>query len=72
VEYLGTYCYVVDETILPSNNMLAALSVYFFHHPGQPRGRARDEIRKWFWAVACAELMAELRYSSSPSGKNLR
>jgi hypothetical protein len=67
VEYLGTYCYVVDETILPSNNMLAALSVYFFHHPGQPRGRARDEIRKWFWATGVGK-----RYSGRGYRENLK
>lgn len=67
VEYLGTYCYVVDESILPSNNMLAALCVYFFHHPGQPRGRARDEIRKWFWATGVGK-----RYSGRGYRENLK
>lgn len=67
VEYLSTYRYVVDETILPSNNMLAALSVYFFHHQGQPRGRAREEIRRWFWATGVGQ-----RYSGRGYRENLK
>ncbi len=55
VDYLHHRCHVYDETYLPSANMLATLSVFFFHHPGQPNGYQAAEIRKWFWATGAAQ-----------------
>jgi hypothetical protein len=65
VEYLATQFSVHDQAFLPSANMLATLSVFFFH-AGQPRGRQRTEIAKWFWATAVAQ-----RYSGAGYRHNI-
>jgi hypothetical protein len=46
--------------------MLATLSVFFFHHPGQPNGNQAGEIRKWFWATGVAN-----RYSGRGYHRNI-
>src|SRR6266481_1056518 len=51
VDYLHHRFPVHDESYLPSANMLATLSVFFFHHTGQPNSYQIAEIRKWFWAT---------------------
>ncbi len=55
VDYLHHRFPVYDETYLPSANMLATLSVFFFNHPGQPDRYQASEIRKWFWATGVAQ-----------------
>jgi hypothetical protein len=35
--------------------MLATLSVFFYHHRGQPDSVQATEIRKWFWATGVAQ-----------------
>lgn len=55
VDYLHHRFPVHDESYLPSANMLATLSVFFFHHPGQPDAYQAKEIRKWFWATGVAQ-----------------
>jgi hypothetical protein len=46
--------------------MLATLSVFFFHHRGQPNQYQRNEIRKWFWATGIAK-----RYSGAGYHRNI-
>jgi hypothetical protein len=64
--YLRNRLPVHDESYLPSANMLATLSVFFFHHPGQPNFRQAAEIRKWFWATGLAK-----RYSGAGYHRNI-
>jgi len=60
VQYLRTQFPVHDESFLPSANMVATLSVFFFHHKGQPKATQAAEIRKWFWATGIGK-----RYSGA-------
>jgi hypothetical protein len=66
VDYLHRCFPVYDESYLPSANMLATLSVFFYHHAGQPNGYQKAEIRKWFWATGVAK-----RYSGRGYHRNL-
>lgn len=66
VDYLRARFPLYDETYLPSANMLATLSVFFFNHPGQPNSFQSGEIRKWFWATGVAQ-----RYTGRGYHRNL-
>ena len=66
VDYLHNRFPVRNESFLPSANMLATLSVFFFHHRGQPNQYQRNEIRKWFWATGVAK-----RYSGAGYHRNI-
>src|ERR1700693_2774666 len=66
VDYLHNCFPVHDESYLPSENMLATLSVFFFHHTGQPNASQRKEICKWFWATGLAK-----RYSGAGYHRNI-
>ncbi len=66
VDYIHHRFPVHDESYLPSANMLATLSVFFFHHRGQPNGSQAREIRKWFWATGVAQ-----RYSGRGYHRNI-
>ena len=66
VQYLHDRFPVFDESYLPSVNMLATLSVFFFHHQGQPNVYQAGEIRKWFWATGVAK-----RYSGAGYHRNI-
>ncbi len=66
VDYLHHRFPVHDESYLPSANMLATLSVFFYHHPGQPNRHQAGEIRKWFWATGVAQ-----RYSGRGYHRNI-
>lgn len=55
IDYLRKRFPVHDESYLPSVNMLSTLSVFFYHHAGQPNGYQSSELRKWFWATGVAE-----------------
>lgn len=66
VDYLHNRFPVRNESFLPSANMLATLSVFFFHHRGQPNKCQRNEIRKWFWATGVAK-----RYSGAGYHRNI-
>jgi hypothetical protein len=50
-QYLHEHFPVYDASYLPSANMLSTLSVFFYHHPGQPNSEQAAEIKKWFWAT---------------------
>jgi len=67
VDYLHHRFPVYDESYLPSANMLATLTVFFFHHPGQPNARQAAEIRKWFWATGLAKRYSGAGYHSNIS-----
>lgn len=66
VDYLQANFDVLHSGFLPSVNMLATLSVFFFHHPAAPNTKQRSEIRKWFWATGVG-----LRYSGRGYRQNL-
>ena len=66
VDYLKENSRVLSEGFLPSANMLATLSVFFYHHPAQPTTYQRREIRKWFWATGVAQ-----RYSGRGYRQNI-
>ncbi len=66
VDHLRANFPVYDETYLPSANMLATLSIFFFHHSGQPNGYQATQIRKWFWATGVAQ-----RYSGRGYHRNI-
>jgi len=66
VAYLQSNFEVPHSGFLPSVNMLATLSVFFFHHPAAPSAKQRSEIRKWFWATGVG-----VRYSGRGYRQNL-
>jgi hypothetical protein len=66
VDHLHNKFPVYDESYLPSANMLATLSVFFFHNAGQPNRHQALEIRKWFWATGVAQ-----RYSGRGYHRNI-
>lgn len=66
VDYMRNRFPVHDESYLPSGNMLATLSVFFYHHKGPPSAFQARELRKWFWATGVAE-----RYSGRGYHRNL-
>ncbi|HQP85573.1 MAG TPA: hypothetical protein PLL76_04890, partial [Thermoanaerobaculia bacterium] len=66
VNYVHRKFPVHDESYLPSANMLATLSVFFFHHRGQPSPAQARELRKWFWATGVGQ-----RYSGRGYHQNL-
>lgn len=66
IDYLRKRFPVHDESYLPSVNMLATLSVFFYHNQGQPDRHQAGELRKWFWATGVAE-----RYSGRGYHHNL-
>jgi hypothetical protein len=66
VDYLHHKFPVYNESFLPSANMLATLSVFFYHHAGQPSPFQAGEIRKWFWTTGVAK-----RYSGSGYHRNI-
>jgi hypothetical protein len=66
VDHLRGQFPVHDESYLPSANMLATLSVFFFHHPGQPNGHQASQIRRWFWATGVAQ-----RYTGAGYHRNI-
>jgi hypothetical protein len=66
VQYLRDRFLVKDESYLPSDIMLATLSVFFYHHKGQPNTNQAKEIRKWFWTTGIGK-----RYSGAGYHKNI-
>lgn len=68
VDYLRKPLPVHDESFLPSANMLATLSVFFFHHRGQPSTAQAREIRKWFWATGVAQRYTGRGYHQNIAG----
>lgn len=60
IQYLRDRFHVKDESYLPSANMLATLSVFFYHQNGSPNAYQAREIRKWFWTTGIGK-----RYSGA-------
>lgn len=66
VDYLHQHFGVYHSGFLPSQNMLATMSVFFFHHPPAPNSRQAREIKKWFWTTGVAS-----RYSGRGYRQNM-
>lgn len=47
--------FVLDDGLLPSENMVSTLAVFFYHHAALPTPRQQIEIKKWFWATAVGQ-----------------
>ena len=47
---------VLTFGLLPSQNMVSLLTLFFFHNRrAQPNGVQRRELKKWFWATAVGQ-----------------
>jgi hypothetical protein len=46
---------VLDDGLLPSENMVSTLAVFFYHHAALATPRQQTEIKKWFWATAVGQ-----------------
>lgn len=47
--------FVLDDGLLPSENMVSTLAVFFYHHAALATPRQQTEIKKWFWATAVGQ-----------------
>lgn len=82
LDYLRNNFSVLDPSFLPYPNMLATLSVFFFHHPAAPGSSQRRELRRWFWATGVCQrysgrgfrnnLIADVRFFRRLAGSNGR
>jgi hypothetical protein len=66
VDYLNQRFGVYHSGLLPSQYMVATLSVFFNQHSAAPNSQQAGEIRKWFWATGVG-----LRYSGRGYRQNL-
>jgi hypothetical protein len=66
VDYLHQHFGVFHSGFLPSEYMLATLSVFFANHPSAPSNTQAREIRRWFWATGVGS-----RYSGQGYRQNL-
>jgi hypothetical protein len=66
LDYLRANFAVLRLNFLPSENILATLAVFFYHHKAQPSTKHRAEIRKWFWATGVGQ-----RYSGRGYRQNI-
>jgi hypothetical protein len=56
VAYLTDDLKVFTFALLPSQNMVSLLALFFFHQGrGRPNAVQRRELRKWFWATAVGQ-----------------
>lgn len=55
LEYLNNRFNVLDDGLLPSEYMIATLSVFFYHRGSQPTAGQRPELKRWFWATALGQ-----------------
>lgn len=62
VDYLRGNFGVINRGFLPSDNMLATLTLFFYWNGAQPNGRQKAELRKWFWATAVGQRYAGRGY----------
>lgn len=65
VDYVYEHFHVLHSGFLPSVNMLATLSVFFYDHPAAPNAHQAREIRKWFWSTGVGK-----RYSGRGHRQN--
>jgi hypothetical protein len=55
VDYLSSELGLPNYDFLPSDNMLATLSLFFYaNNRAQPLFNQKHELRKWFWATSVA------------------
>jgi hypothetical protein len=66
IDFLSAKFRVLDDGLLPSQYLVATLSVFFCHRPKQPTPEQLHAIRKWFWATALGQ-----RYSGRGYRKNI-
>ncbi|HEY9285129.1 MAG TPA: DUF262 domain-containing protein [Pyrinomonadaceae bacterium] len=66
LEYLNNRFNVLDDGLLPSEYMIATLSIFFFSRGSQPTAWQRREIKKWFWATSLGQ-----RYSGRGFRENI-
>jgi len=53
IDYLVHNFGVMNYSYLPSNNMIATLSLFFYYNNrAQPNTKQKRELRKWFWTTA--------------------
>lgn len=55
LEYLNNRFNVLDDGLLPSEYMIATLSVFFYNKGSQPTAGQKQEIKKWFWATSLGQ-----------------
>ena len=55
IDYLRQNFYVLDDGLLPSENMVSTLAVFFYYHPALATPRQQTEIKKWFWATGIGQ-----------------
>src|SRR5208282_1718698 len=68
VDYLVTTLGVPSFSYLPSANMVATLTLFFYHNGlAQPSPRQMRELRKWFWATGVAQ-----RYTGRGYNQNIQ
>ena len=67
VDYLKNNLGLLDFKHLPSQNMVATLSIFFFYNNNaQPTSKQRKELKKWFWATGVGK-----RYTGGGYRKNI-
>jgi len=68
VDYLVATLGVPSFSYLPSVNMVATLTLFFYHNGlGQPSPRQMRELRKWFWATGVGQ-----RYTGRGYNQNIQ
>lgn len=68
VDYLVTTLGVPSFSYLPSANMVATLTLFFYHiGHGQPSPRQMRELRKWYWATGVGQ-----RYTGRGYNQNIQ
>ena len=68
VDYLVTTLGVPSFSYLPSANMVATLTLFFYHNGlAQPSPRQMRELRKWFWATGVGQ-----RYTGRGYNQNIQ
>jgi hypothetical protein len=55
IDCLRKEFFVLDDGLLPSENMVSTLAVFFYYHPALATPRQQAEIRKWFWATGVGQ-----------------
>ena len=66
VDYLTSALEIPNYEFLPSENILAVLSIFFYmNDSAQPSARQARELNKWFWATAVRGRYSGRGYSSN-------
>jgi hypothetical protein len=62
---VSEFC-VLDDGLLPYQNMVSTLTIFFSAHPRRPGGKELAEIRRWFWGTSLGQ-----RYSGGGYRQNI-